>query len=550
MRCDRFDDLVASSALMRPGPLDAGMHRVYQRRKRGEEPVSYALPELRPILEPTYGVITYQEQVMRIAQVLAGISLAEADVLRKAVGKKDKDLIQQELGKFTEKAVARGYKPNVIAELAAQIETFGRYGFNKSHSVAYSIISLQTAWLKCHHPADFMAASLSSHIGDTDTVVKFINESRDLGLEVLPPDVNESGYKFTVIGDNRIRFGLGAIRNVGRGAIESILAARRERPIESVFDLAERVDLRLCNKRVFEALIHSGALDGLDGHRAQHLAVLDTAIQEASLKAAEREAGQASLFGAVEPVDGRPEMGDGMPAALPNLAPLSENERLTREKEILGFYISGHPLEPFRAECELFATHSVSQLGKWEEGSVSIGAVVTAIKKQVSKRTGAEFARLTVEDFSGSSEILVFPEAWAALSHRVQTDVPMLIKGGYPRRDQGIDNPTFIVETVQRFEELRVSGQVAVSIELAPPTSVTDIQAPDSSELIPDVFKDVRAVLDAHPGSAPVEVRWRDEAGGGARLRSKSLKVAANGAALAELRALLGPSRVKLVRVG
>jgi len=233
---------------------------------------------------------------------------------------------------------------------------------------------------------------------------------------------------------------------------------------------------------------------------------------------------------------------------LPNLAPLSESERLTKEKEILGFYISGHPLEPFRAECELFATHTVAQLGQWEEGSVSVGAVVTAIKKQVSKRTGAEFARLTVEDFSGSSEILVFPEAWAALSHRVLTDVPMLIKGGYPRRDQGIDNPTFIVETVQRFEELRVSGQVAVSIELAPAPPATDDQSA-SAELMPDVFKDVRAVLDAHPGSAPVEVRWKDGAGSIARLRSRSLKVAANGAALAELRALLGAGRVKLVRV-
>jgi DNA polymerase III subunit alpha len=550
MRCDRFDDLVASSALMRPGPLDAGMHRVYQRRKRGEEPVTYALPELRPILEPTYGVITYQEQVMRIAQVLAGISLAEADVLRKAVGKKDKELIQEELGKFTTKAVARGYKPQVINELAAQIETFGRYGFNKSHSVAYSIISLQTAWLKCHYAADFMSALLSSAIGDTDSVVKFINESRELGLDVLPPDVNESGYKFTVVGEGRMRFGLGAIRNVGRGAIDSILTARREKPFESVYDLAERVDLRLCNKRVFEALIHSGALDGLNGHRAQYLAVLDTAIQEASLKAEEREAGQASLFGAPEEKDGGGAMADGRSPALPNLAPLSESERLTREKEILGFYISGHPLEPFRAESELFATHTVAQLGKWEEGSVSIGAVVTAIKKQVSKRTGAEFARLTVEDFSGSSEILVFPEAWAALSHRVLTDVPMLIKGGYPRRDQGMDNPTFIVETVQRFEELRVSGQVAVSIELAASLPTTDEQSSATPDLMPDVFKDVRAVLDAHPGSAPVEVRWNDKAGGNARLRSKSLKVAANGAALAELRALLGPARVKLVRVG
>jgi DNA polymerase-3 subunit alpha len=549
MRCDRFDDLVASSALMRPGPLDAGMHRVYQRRKRGEEPVTYALPELRPILEPTYGVITYQEQVMRIAQVLAGISLAEADVLRKAVGKKDKELIQEELGKFTAKAIARGYKPHIINELAAQIETFGRYGFNKSHSVAYSIISLHTAWLKCHYPADFMAALLSSAIGDTDSVVKFINESRELGLEVLPPDVNESGYKFTVIGDGRMRFGLGAIRNVGRGAIDSILTARTERPFESLHDLAERVDLRLCNKRVFEALIHSGAVDGLNGHRAQYLAVLDTAIQEASLKAAEREAGQASLFGVPELADGARGTGHGGPV-LPNLAPLSESERLTKEKEILGFYISGHPLEPFRAECELFATHTVAQLGTWEEGAIAVGAVVTAIKKQVSKRSGAEFARLTVEDFSGSSEILVFPEAWAALSHRVLTDVPMLIKGGYPRRDQGLDNPTFIVETVQRFEELRVSGQVAVAIEFAQSNPSADDQTPASAQLMPDVFKDVRAVLDAHPGSAPIEVRWKDSNGGAARLRSRSLKVAANGAALAELRALLGQARVKLVRVG
>ena len=283
MRCDRFDDLVASNALMRPGPLDAGMHRVYQRRKRGEEPVVYALPELEEVLSPTYGVITYQEQVMRIAQILAGISLAEADVLRKAVGKKDAELIRQELGKFVEKAVARGYSRNVIEELAGQIETFGRYGFNKSHSVAYSVLSYQTAWLKVHHPAEFMAALLSSSIGDTDSVVKFINEARELEIDVLPPDVNESGYKFTVVGEKRIRFGLGAIRNVGRSAIDSILAAKRDKgPFTTIFDLCERVDLRLCNKRVFEALIASGALDNLGGHRAQYWAVLDSALQEAS----------------------------------------------------------------------------------------------------------------------------------------------------------------------------------------------------------------------------------------------------------------------------
>ncbi|HEX8537523.1 MAG TPA: DNA polymerase III subunit alpha, partial [Cystobacter sp.] len=226
MRCDRFDDLVASNALLRPGPLDAGMHNVYIKRKRGEEPVSYQLPELEPILQNTYGVITYQEQVMRIAQVLAGISLAEADVLRKAVGKKDAALIKAELGKFIEKAVAKGHGKAVIEDIAGQIETFGRYGFNKSHSVAYSVVSYHTAWLKTHYPAEFMAALLSSQIGDTEFVIKYINEARELGLEVLAPDVNESGYKFTVVGDKRIRFGLGAVRNVGKGAIDSIIAAR------------------------------------------------------------------------------------------------------------------------------------------------------------------------------------------------------------------------------------------------------------------------------------------------------------------------------------
>src|SRR3954463_10124277 len=233
MRCDRFDDLVASNALLRPGPLDTGMHMVYVRRKRGDEPVSYALPELQQILEPTYGVITYQEQVMRIAQVLAGISLAEADVLRKAVGKKDAALIKQELDKFVEKAIAKGHAARIIQEIAAQIETFGRYGFNKSHSVAYSVVAYHTAYLKAHHAADYMAALLTSCIGDTDSVVKYIAEARELGIEVLPPDVNESGYKFTVVGDRKVRFGLGAIRNVGRAAIDSILAARSCHPARS-----------------------------------------------------------------------------------------------------------------------------------------------------------------------------------------------------------------------------------------------------------------------------------------------------------------------------
>jgi len=552
MRCDRFDDLVASNALMRPGPLDAGMHRVYQRRKRGEEPVSYALPELKTILEPTYGVITYQEQVMRIAQVLAGISLAEADVLRKAVGKKDADLIKQELGKFIEKAVARGYDRRIIEELAGQIETFGRYGFNKSHSVAYSVISYHTAWLKAHYAPEFMAALLSSSIGDTDNVVKFIAEARELGIEVLAPDVNESGYKFTVVGDKRLRFGLGAIRNVGHSAIDSILATRSERPFTDLFDLCERVDLRLCNKRVFEALITSGALDSLGGERAQYWAALDTALHEASLRQAEKESGQVSLFGdllSTGVADSRePEAESREPKAesrgqrLPNIAPWSESERLSKEKEILGFYISGHPLEPYQLECELFASHTVSQLGTWTSEPIKLGVVITAVKRQISKRSGSEFARLTVEDFTGSTEVLIFPEKWAAIGDRVRTDVPVLLAGGYSKRDRDVEAPTFIIESVTPFAEMAFSGQIGVAITLG-----------DSPDVNRDVLRDVRAVVEAHSTGSTVapalEVRWRD-GNGGSRLRSRSLRLPASHAALTELRALLGPDRVHLVRTG
>jgi DNA polymerase-3 subunit alpha len=532
LRCDRFNDLVASNALMRPGPLDAGMHKVYIRRKRGEEPITYLLPELEEFLNDTYGVITYQEQVMRISQKLAGISLAEADVLRKAVGKKDAELIRKELGKFTEKAVALGHDRKIINEIAAQIETFGRYGFNKSHAVAYSILSYQTAWLKKHFPAEFMAALLSSQIGDTDSVVKYINEAREIDLEVLPPDVNESNYKFTVIADNRLRFGLGAIRNVGRSAIESIIAARAKGAFTSLFDLCNRVDLRMCNKRVLEAMIHAGALDSLGGHRAQLAAALDTAIREASLAQEDVATGQVSIFGDAFGATAKP----AHQVTLPSIAPWSESDRLAYEKAILGFYTSGHPLEPFRTECELFSTHSVNDLGTWTAEPISLCCVITSIKRQTSKKSGAEFARLTIEDFSGSNEVLVFPEAWSVINDQVKADIPVVMKGGYSRRDEGADNPTFIVESVTKLAEKRTNGQVAVSIELAP-----------GARLDPSVMKDVQEVVHAHPGSAPLVISWSDGEGAPARWRSRTLKLSADGTALKELRSLLGDERVSVV---
>jgi DNA polymerase-3 subunit alpha len=536
MKCDRFDDLVASNALLRPGPLDAGMHTVFIRRKLGQEKVTYPHPSLVEVLEPTYGVITYQEQVMRIANVLAGFSLAEADVLRKAVGKKDAELIKKELGKFTERAMALGHPRKLVEELAAQIETFGRYGFNKSHSVAYSVLSYHTAWLKAHYPAEFMAALLSSEIGNTDKVVQYINEARELGLEVLPPDVNESGFKFTVVGERRIRFGLGAVRNVGWGAIESIIAGREAGPYTSLTELVERIDLRLCNKRVLESLVAAGACDSLGGHRKQLIEALESALAEAQLLQQEREAGQASLFGAAEPG------GESAPRgrlALPDIPAWTEAERLAKEKEVLGFFISGHPLERFRDEVELFGTRTTATLGEWSDHPVSVGAVVTGMKRQISKKTGKEYARLVLEDFHGTAEAIVFPEAWAKLNQIIVPDASLLLTGGYSDRDRGEDHAPFIVESARPLEELKRSGAVALSLRWRAPT------APAADKL-----KAAAALCSAHPGPTPLYIEWSDGNGESVRLRSRRLRVAAEEDLVRALRDLLGADSVHYVKAG
>jgi DNA polymerase-3 subunit alpha len=533
MRCDRFDDLVATNALLRPGPLDSGMHLVFIRRKRGEEPVRYPHPALEEALAPTYGVIVYQEQVMRIANVLAGFSLAEADVLRKAVGKKDAEALHRELGRFVERAAALGHDRRVIDDLAAQIETFGRYGFPKAHSVAYSIISFQTAWLKAHYPAEFLAALLSSEIGNTDKVVEYINEAREMGIRVQPPSVNASGWKFTVTADDEIRFGLGAVRNVGRGAIESILEARASGgAFASLADFCDRIDLRLCNKRVIESLIAAGALDQTGGHRAQLLAALDSALGEAQLRQAERASGQGSLFG--EPAEAQA----AAPAvALPDVPPWTEAERLARERDAVGFFISGHPLERFREEVVLFGTRTTATLGTWSEHQVTAAVIVTAVKRQISRKTGAEYARLTVEDFHGTAEALVFPEAWSKLSRTVVPDAALLLTGGYSARDRGEDRAPFIVEAALDLADLRTQGQVGV--ELAWDTG----RAPGG-----EAARAVAALCSAHPGPAPVFVTWSDGNGTTARLRARQLRVDLSGPLLDALRGVLGTDRVRLTK--
>lgn len=532
IRADRFDDLVATNALVRPGPLDSGMHQVYTRRKRGEEEVSYPHPDLREVLEETYGVILYQEQVMRIANVLAGFSLSEADVLRKAVGKKDQELIERELERFVEKCIERGHSPALANDLVRQITTFGRYGFNKSHSVAYSLLSFRTAWLKAHYSSEFMAALLSSEIGDTDKVVAYINEARELGIDVLPPSVNESGWKFTVTGDSQIRFGLGAIRHVGRGAIESIIAAReQEGPFVSLQDFCERVDLRLCNKRVIESLIAAGALDQLGGHRAQLTAALDHALHEAQLRAAERTAGQVSLFG------GQTEGEPTTVQTLPDTEPWTEAERLAKEKAVVGFFISGHPLERYRAEVQLFGTRTTATLGTWSEHEVTAAVVVTSVKRRISKKTGAEYARLTVEDFHGTADAIVFPDAWGRLSQVIVPDAALLLTGSYSTRDRGEERAPFIVEDAQPLAHLRTSGAVGVVVEWR----VGD--GPSS-----DAARALKALCAAHPGPAPVFVEWSDGNGVTTRLRSRGVRVELDDGFLDALRQTLGGAHVKLVK--
>ncbi len=478
---------------------------------------------------------------MRIANVLAGYSLAEADVLRKAVGKKIQELIDKELDRFVARCVERGHKKKVIEELAAQIKTFGRYGFNKSHAVAYSVVSYQTAWLKTHYPAEFMAALLSSAIGDTKKVVPYIAECRDLGIEVLPPDVNESGWHFTVVDDTHIRFGLGAIKNVGRTAIDAVIAARtQDGPFQSLHDLASRVDHRICNKRVLEALVASGATDGLGGHRAQLFAAVDAALAEASLKQAETAAGQGTLFGEAGGNGAHGNGGKPAGPALPDVPVWTEAERLAREKELVGFFVSGHPLNRYAAEAALFGTHTTRDLGKWTEGKLAVAAVVTAVKRQIARKSGAEWAKLTIEDFQGTAECLAFPEAWAKLARVIVPDGAYVLTGGYSLRDRGEEDVPFIVEDAQPLGELKAGGRIGLALRWSP------------REREPETARAVAALCSAHRGAAPVYLDWSEESGASdiARFRSRSLAVTLDEELLDALRGILGADAIRLVKTG
>ena len=524
MHPDRFEDLIAINALIRPGPLDTKMTERYIRRKRGEEQVDFYHPDIEELLAETYGVITYQEQVMQIANRVAGFSLAEADVLRKAMGKKIQSLIEEQLERFRTGAVERGYAQGVVERLAKDIVTFGRYGFNKSHSAAYALLSYQTAWLKAHHPRQFMAALLTAEMGNSDKVVRYIDACRRMGIEILSPDVNESGWSFTTV-DRGIRFGLGGIKNVGRGAVESILAAReRHGRFGNLFELAERVDLRQANKRVVESLVAAGACDGLDGHRAQQIAVLDLAIGYGQRKADERERGQFTLF------SGAPENTSRTLPPLPDIDPWQSGDRLRQEKEVLGFYISGHPLDKVRAQLHAFARGTAAEVAAAPHGSdVCLGGVVTAVQSKRDRR-GDEMAFFTLEDYSGTVEAIAFSSVYETARPLVLSDTPLLVHGRVDRRDE--EPGKVIVSSVVPLAEAALAGNHRLEVRV--PRDKCDNQT----------LAAVRGILIQNSGSMPVRITI--DTGSSVAELATGIAVALSDSLLETLSGLLGENSVRL----
>ena len=445
------EDLTALNALYRPGPIQGGMIDDFIERKHGRRKIEYELPELKEVLAETLGVIVYQEQVMQIANKLAGYSLGEADLLRRAMGKKKPEEMAKQRERFVEGAAQRNFPSKKIEKIFDLMAQFAGYGFNKSHSAAYALLAYHTAYLKTHYPVEFMAALLTSVTGSTDDVVKYINECREMGIAVEPPDINVSDANFTPHGA-AIRFGLAAVKNVGHNAIESIVAGRKDGPYNSIFEFCEKVDLRLLNKRVLESLIKSGAMDAL-GRRAQLMAVLDKAIERAQKTQRDAESGQHGLFGIFAE-----ESSNNQNDRLPEVPDWDEHQRLASEKEILGFFITGHPLEKYKEKLEDLRALNTADLlaitkSTGKDESITTAGVITNVRVIKSKK-GDFYAQGALEDMEGSVEMIVFPEAYRKLQEKVKLEVPVLIRAGL-RVEEG-SNPKITVNDITPLEDAKV----------------------------------------------------------------------------------------------
>jgi DNA polymerase-3 subunit alpha len=472
-----IEDLTALNALYRPGPIQGGMIDDFIDRKHGRKKIEYELPELKEILEETLGVIVYQEQVMQIANRLAGYSLGEADLLRRAMGKKKAEEMAQQRERFVEGAAQRKFPPRKIEKIFDLMAQFAGYGFNKSHSAAYALLAYHTAYLKTHYPVEFMAALLTSVTGSTDDVVKYINECREMGIAVDAPDINVSDANFTPHGE-AIRFGLAAVKNVGGNAIESIVTARKKLGrFKSIFDFCENVDLRLLNKRVVESLTKSGAMDSL-GRRAQLMDVLDRAMERAQKAQRDVESGQHGLFGVFQQ-----EETEAHNDKLPDIPDWDEHTRLAAEKEILGFFITGHPLEKYKdklADLQVLNTAELAALknSTGKDETITTAGIISNLRVLKSKR-GDFYAQAMLEDMSGSIDMIIFPEAFKRLQDKVKLEVPVLVKAGI-RIEEGA-NPKLTAAEILPLEDAKVplprAIRIRVPLESAGESTVDDLHA-------------------------------------------------------------------------
>jgi DNA polymerase-3 subunit alpha len=473
-----IEHLTALNALYRPGPIGGGMIDDFIKRKHGAKKVEYEFPELKQVLAETYGVIVYQEQVMQIANIIAGYSLGDADLLRRAMGKKKAEEMAAHRQRFIQGAKAKGFDDKTkVTRLFDLMEQFAGYGFNKSHSAAYAVLAYHTAYLKAHYPNYFMASILTSERGNQDKIVKYINECREMSIPILPPDVNVSDVFFTASGSG-IRFGLAAIKNVGESAISSIVD---QKPFKTLFDFCDRVDSRTVNKRVIESLIKAGAFDTVYLNRAVLYANVDGAIEWGQRKQREREIGQGGLFGMLAQ--------DGEEHALDPAEEWAEGLKLKHEKETLGFYITGHPLRKYAAEVKAYGNVTTSALPEKPSGfEVSIGGIVSSLRVTRTKK-GDPMGVVLLEDWEGIVEVVVFPDTFAKTQRLLDADAPIIVRGKLDNDEAAIKILASEIYPIERAAEV-LSRTVTIRVDA--------LTAPS------DLAERLQPVIDEKRGSAEI----------------------------------------------
>jgi DNA polymerase-3 subunit alpha len=544
------EDLTALNALYRPGPIQGGMIDDFIERKWGRRAVSYELPELEMILRETLGVIVYQEQVMQISNVLAGYSLGDSDLLRRAMGKKDPAEMAKQRDRFMSGAAANKHPKDTAGKIFDLMAQFAGYGFNKSHSAAYALLAYHTAWLKTHYPVEFMAALLTSETSKPENVVKYISECREMNISVVPPNVQVSDANFTPI-NGAIGFGLAAIKNVGHNAIESIITARTalqaagKKGFSSLWEFCEKVDLRLLNKRVLESLIKAGAMDAFGG-RAQLCGALDKAMERAQKSQRDEAAGQHGLFGIFDS-DVLPSSARNGEDALPSVAEWDEHTRLQNEKEVLGFFVSGHPMDKYREKlrnmkvvdtvtaCEMKPEPQVFRRGRNEEpqNEISIAGVITGLKVAKSKRSGEMYAQASLEDTVGKIELIAFPQSYEKLAEKLKIDVPVVVRGVL--RGEEDSAPKLAVSSIQALEDVKIKLPDSLRIKVP-------LHNPDSA-----LLEKLYAVLLGAPGKGKLLLDLEEPGEFCAVLEPHNCLVAADRMFIDQVEELVGRGGVRIM---